>query len=367
MKKIFAFILLILSIKAAAQREESPDRNRIDFSKFRIHKITLHKPSFTVSAGCMFADIIVEDNRFDTSTLGFMHKGSIDPKHVIRLKNGFTNEIRNYLISSIDRPVANHTASYKLICIIKKLWLSDEIYDEKEDKYQRSPATSGSGVIFRIEYLAEKDNFYIPLYRLDSTITGDKNIHRDADLYIEDALTLSLSKLRLFTESKIEQITKRYTLSQVEQYNKERFNIAILNDSLQKGIYLTFDELRNNKPSVKEFVVKAGEKNDDIYIKNALGKEILIRELYGYSDGKNIFISSAGSFFRLYRSGNTFNFYGAKLLKKVRDFRLGETAAAALVFGGAPALIPYNTTKPGYNFKLTHNPYQLDMETGDIY
>ncbi|MFT3749836.1 MAG: hypothetical protein QM768_16050 [Agriterribacter sp.] len=83
MKNIFTFILLILSTKAVAQREESPDKNHIDFSKFRTHKITLHTPSFTVSAGCMFSDIIVQDNRFNTNILEFIHKGNIDPRSVM--------------------------------------------------------------------------------------------------------------------------------------------------------------------------------------------------------------------------------------------------------------------------------------------
>lgn len=367
MKNIFIFILLISADWALAQREESPDKNRIDFSKFSTHKITLHKPSVTFNAGCMFSDIIVEDNRFDTSTLGFMHKGSVDPKSVIKLKNGFTNEIRNYLITSIDHPVSNYTVSYKLIGIVKKLWLSDEIFNEEDERYLPDTKLRKSGIIFRIEFFAEREGIYMPLYRFDTTITGDKNVYRYGNNYIEKALMFSLSKLGSFTENNIKQIKSKYSWKEIEQYNQQRFNLPVLTATTPKGVYLTFEEFKNNKPSILDFVIKPDKKNDDIYIKDEQGKEMLIRELYGYADGKDIFISSAGSFFRLYRSRNSFNIFGAKSLKKVKSANIAEKTIAGmgLVAVGSPAYL--GKSHSGYNYKLRPAPFQLDMETGNIY
>lgn len=366
MKSIVAALIILYTGNVLAQKNTSPDNTHIDFSKFWLHKITLHKPGTTFSAGCMFSDIRVEDNRFDTSTLGFMHRGSVDMKSLIKFKNGLSNEIRDYLINSIDRPVsATSTASYKLICIIKKLWLTDELYEKEEkNSLQRSVQ---SGIIFRVEYLAEKENVYTPLYRFDTTLTGDKNIYRSGDNYIEDALTSSLLKLSPFTEKKIEQIKSKYSWSEIEEYNKQRFNLPVLTDTLQKGVYITFEEFKNNKPSIAAYVIKPDKKNDDIYVKDNKGKEILIRELYGYSDGKDIFISSAGNFFRLYRSGNSFNVYGAKYLKKVRDPRILESSVAGIGLGVGQAPSFPTGTKSGYIYKLRLAPFQLDMETGEIY
>ena len=95
---------------------------------------------------------------------------------------------------------------------------------------------------------------------------------------------------------------------------------------------------------------------------------MLMRELYGYSDGKDIFISSAGNFFRLYRSGNSFNIFGVKSLKKVRSANIAENAVAGLGLAAvrwSPAYL--GKSHSGYNYKLRPAPFQLDMETGNIY
>lgn len=365
---MFIFLLLISTARALAQKEGSPDKTRVDFSKFSIHRITLHKPSVTFSPGCMFSDIIVEDNRFDTNTLGFMHKGSVDPKSVIKFKNGFTSEIRNYLITSIDHPVSGYTVSYKLIGVVKKLWLSDEIFNEEDERYLPDTKLRKSGIIFRIEFLAEREGLYTPLYRFDTTITGDKNIYQHGNSYIEKVLMLSLSKLGSFTENQINQIKSKYSWEEIEQYNQQRFNLPVLTGTLSKGVYLTFEEFKNNKPSIIDFVIKPDKKNDDIYIKDEQGKEMLMRDLYGYSDGKDIFISSAGNFFRLYRSGNSFNIFGVKSLKKVRSANIAENAVAGLGLAAvrwSPAYL--GKSHSGYNYKLRPAPFQLDMETGNIY
>lgn len=364
MRNTLIIIFLLYTAQINAQKKTSPDEANIDFSKFRTRQITLHKPTITVNAGCRFINIIIEDNRFDTSTLGFMHKGSVDNKSMIRLKSGFLNEIRNYLVQSIDRPTAS-SSSYNLICLIKKLWLSDEIYDEEEKKTM--PKSSESGIIFRVEYLVEKENVYTPLYRFDTTLTGDKNVYRSGDNYIEEALTLSLSKLSTFTEAKIQQIKSKYTREQIGQYNQQRFNLPILKDSLQKGIYITFEEFKSNNPSVKEFSVTPGVKNDDIYIKDEKGNEIAVRNVYGYSDGKDIFIRSADNFFKLYRSGNSFNIWGTKALKKVHDLRLAESAVLMIGVASPTNSVMPGKTNNGYIYKLRSSPFQLDMETGNIY
>ncbi|MBX3257917.1 MAG: hypothetical protein KF862_27550 [Chitinophagaceae bacterium] len=313
----------------------------------------------------MLSDIIVEDNRFDTSTLGFMHKGSVDMESLIKFKNGFSNEICNYLVNSIDRPdSATSTTSYKLICFIKKLWLTDEIYEKEEKK--NLPASIQSGIIFRAEYWVEKENVYIPLYRFDTTITRDKNIYRSGNNYIEEALMFSLSKLSSFTENKIEQIKSKYSRSEIEQNNKRRFDLPILTDTLRRGIYITFEEFKNNQPSIKEFTIKPDKKDDALYVTDEKGKEVLLRELYGYTDGKDIFISSAGNFFRLYRSGNSFNVYGIKSLKKVRDLRVVESGVAGIGLGASQVPFFPTGTKSGYIYKLRPAPFQLDMETGEI-
>lgn len=171
-----------------------------------------------------------------------------------------------------------------------------------------------------------------------------------------------MQKTTFFSDQKIASIRRKISSQEIEEYNNRRFNIPILTETPQKGLYLSFEEFKNNTPSVTNYKVSPDKKTDDVYSIDEKGKETLLRNVYGYSDGKNIYLKSAGNFFKLYRSNNAFNLYGAKSLKKSRQY---FTPEKMLTLGLNPDTFSKNNTKVNYNLKL--NPYQVDLETGIIY
>jgi hypothetical protein len=366
--KVFIYaLLLLLSISCVAQKEANPDKVKVDFKRFWSKTFTLPAPDTIFTPGFPVSDVKVIDHRFDTTTLGFMQKGFPDTRRILKLKNGTTTGIRNYIISSLPELHSDSSVlSYQLICNIKKLWLSDEIYTtEQDDEYRNSPKQNTpkeSGIILRLEFVLKSNDQYIPLYRFDTTITGEHTIYRDGDQYLSHSLKASLQKLSTLSSGEIIGTKKKFTGNEINNYHARRFNIPILTEKIKKGVYLTFEAFRNNSPSIKNYRISADKKSDYLYTIDETGRETLTRDIYGYSDGENFFLYSAGNFFRLYRTGNTFNIYGAKSLKKVRQY---ITTEKILLMGLNPETFSKNNTKVSYELKL--HPYQLDMETGVLY
>ena len=73
--------------------------------------------------------------------------------------------------------------------------------------------------------------------------------------------------------------------------------------SFVKGIYMSFDEFKNNNPTYKIEFQKRGE---NIYIyDDSLKKDVAVNpnKVWGYSDGSNIYISQEEAFWKLITIG----------------------------------------------------------------
>ena len=63
--------------------------------------------------------------------------------------------------------------------------------------------------------------------------------------------------------------------------------MPILEDSLQApGVYLSFEEFKNNNPSIKDFEVTKDKLNDIITTKETNGRQMPPSFAWGYSVGK---------------------------------------------------------------------------------
>jgi hypothetical protein len=149
---------------------------------------------------------------------------------------------------------------------------------------------------------------------------------------------------------------------EIDSFNNARFNIPILNENPRKGIYVNFEDFKNNTPVDSPFTVDKSKRGDFLYVKNKKGEDILQTEIWGYSDGKNSFIYSAENYFKLTRYGNTFIIYGAKGFASSRKLRLN--------FSLLDMAIPnsnYSKARTVNTYKLVFNFFQLDMESGELY
>lgn len=330
---------------------------------FDISYYSLTHPSGTKISVPVTA-IEVHDARFDTLSVGI--DKSFSKLQLIRLKKGLEPEIRQFYTEKTQLS-ANDSAQRTLHCFIKKFILSDHIYvdnpEEQRNTSRKFDATEQAGVLFVAEFYEHSSGVFIPLYRFDTTVTGLRSVTWACREYTEMALAASLDKLKQIDWEKIRQQGKKLSRKNIDDYYSSRLALPILTVAAPaRGIYLNYEDFRNNKPQPQEFTIDKGSKGDFLYIKNEKGEDRLLTDLWGYSDGKDAYIFSASNYFKLLRSGNGYNIYGAKDFTGKRKLRLN--------FGVLDLMAPnsnYAKSQTRMRYSLKQSYLRLDMETGELF
>jgi hypothetical protein len=344
---------------------QSGGEKDIDITEYRPRFISLPPADTKYTPSLPASAIEVFDVRFDTSNIGLLQNSVVGKEKLIHFKKGPANEVKEYYRSAIRLTNAdNSLTTFTIACFIKKLFISDNIYI---DKGQRASSKDlnfeiRSGAIAMIEFYATRGEGFIPLYRFDSTITGEKDIYHYGQSYISEILLASLRKIGTINWEKISTLSKSKSRTEIDAYNNSRFNIPILTETPRKGIYLSFENFKKNTPLDTAFSVEKTKRGDFLYVKNKKGEDILQTEFWGYSDGKDSYIFSAQNYFKLYRYDNAFMIYGAKDFTSVRKLRLN--------FGLLDIAMPnsnYAKAKTANSYKLEFSLFQLDMDTGELY
>jgi hypothetical protein len=147
---------------------------------------------------------------------------------------------------------------------------------------------------------------------------------------------------------------KEFPQSDIHTNYQSRFNLPVLNTpQLSRGIFLTFDDFKNNKISYPDFKLKTSKLSTDVTITQN-DKEVILTEYWGYYDGKYLFVKPGLVPFRMIRQGNTFDLYGSLR---------GDTYAYSSTTSTKIGLVTFNNSQsflPAY-------PLQVDMETGKVY
>jgi len=357
---VFLLMISILYLTESLRAQKySIDNPHIDYVKIEAPAPMINKP-------IPFATIHVHDKRFDTSCLGIMNRYSSDRLAVLAVKNGVADITKRYYESAFAGHAVD-TVAGELHCFIRKALLSDHIvvhYPEEETLLSRKfEVEERSGILFRAEYFLKTNKGYLPLLRFDTTITGPRTVSRDGDIYLSGALWSSLQKISSVDWAKKKQTGTALTNEQVQQYYDHPFSLPILSAPVvAKGIFLRFEDFKQNKITPLDFTVDKKGKGDFLYVKNAKGEEQLLTELWGYSDGNDCFMYTANNYFKLHRTGNTFKLYGAKDYTAIRNLRPN--------FGLIDLFSPKSNYSKGQTvtrYYLIESYFILDMETGELY
>jgi hypothetical protein len=169
-----------------------------------------------------------------------------------------------------------------------------------------------------------------------------------------------------------ENLTKSGKLSweEIERFNKRKFELPVLVDTLlREGIYMRFEDFRNNRPFYDRFTVKKNKLTEEINIPDSAGGESIVSNLWGYCDGKNVFIRSLKIFYLPQRVNNSLYFYGAGVLVQIdRTFNFpyipGGSPGANLVNAAALGVSIISSKK---NAEPGNRAYLLDWDSGALF
>ncbi len=340
MKQIFA-VSVTLIFNLVSHTQQIPD------AKYSYHVLELTGIR-DARIALPFQSIVVSDERSDTLKAGYFYSGR-NGKVIKKVcfKNGMTTQVSFFVNSYFQ---FNTESKSSILACVKKMWFGT--YDTTDIKENKLTVRSRK-LIFRIEFYRKDQNCYYPLYRFDSTINMNGIIGNNLTSIVELALAASLKKLSRVGESNSLNL-KCLSQRQIDSFNTISKRFPILKEKIaKKGVYMTVEEFRNNKPAYTDFSLKLGRGNDQLSVKGIEGPSAV--KAWAVSDGEKMYIRMANNYFEIFRSGYTYDFYGFDVFFHAsapnnRTTPLGIT------------LLNLMTVK-----RTSSRPFQLDLESGEVY
>jgi hypothetical protein len=377
---LYTGFICLLFKASFSQTISSQRKEDLNIKKFHTTIVSINSPEEAVSIP--IRSISVVDARPDSAAIGFYQVFKQNPRFILT-KTGLRTESEQYINKYVH---CSKSDSFSVIMVLKKFWISTDVhkFDNRklQDVEEDTSKQMSLSLFTNIEFYLSKDSGYYALYRFDSVFSVDIKVAMDiavtvihdagnkpksfAELMIQDALKTSLSKLKT-TDWKWNAIVsskRKFTWHEIEAHEHKVFEIPVLKDDLLvPGVYLTFEEFKFNRPSIKEFEITKDKLNDFIYVKQSDGRQISLVDLWGYCDSSNqIFIRSNHNFFRLQRRQNAFYIYGSN--QTVRE--ISNQSGGALPTGnGTSSNAAVGTSSEEYVMVL--KPFQLDWDSGKLY
>ncbi|MEP6677113.1 MAG: hypothetical protein ABJA78_18270 [Ferruginibacter sp.] len=305
-----------------------------------------------------FASIRIIDSRYDTSKLGFVvagiHWNKKDGFRKATFKQGVAGAIEQYYHDYYAKSF--QTNGFELLIVMKKLWLSGiEDGKNRPDDIQNNLRAQNS-LHVKWEYYLGRNDQYLPFKRVDTVLTITSEIEKYIDEVSDEkkevnfkyALKMLIEILDYNKAVNNFDTKEKKNLAFIKSYNEDRFKLPVLQDSIfNTGVYLNFNEFKNNRPSLNTFKEKKMKYSlihrAELYIEDATGNDIPV--YWGYFSDGDLRYGKIGND-KMYRIGNTFQvFIQVSWYNSNRD----------------------NNSSTIPSRREVWIPYQVDMETGTLY
>ena len=369
MKYSFLIFIIFLSLNVFCQEKEQ--RVPRDLAK---HLVSIEAKEYRpTNLKLPFTSVKIIDYRFDTSKVGFSRSNDAykDNRFIfsyynfkrLTLKTSLRQSVQDFYNDYYENCFSKDSA--ELLIVIKRFW-ADPFPNKQTSRQQTSvDPESTFDLHIQFEFLMNRNGLYLPLKRVD-TVFQINSIAQDVELLdfkekkyniYEYALIKTFESLnyQLYAD-RFDFSKNKKTLAELNNFNERRFSYPILKDTIWKeGVYMNFNEFRNNQPSIIKYTIEKNKKIGKIVYNITRGNErTQILKYWGYCDGKKIYTGEWE--YPLSRIGNTFEFFTYRL-----DYFKDIT----------PALIPggvfVQAFKGGTTKEKVLEPFQIDMETGKIY
>jgi hypothetical protein len=350
MKIISSFVLLIaINCQLNGQKNKISEKDSPD-AVFNCFPVNLDLIQSAEKRIFPYKEIIVVDERPDTSKFGYWYSKK-EPRGVkLCIKSGFQKSVSSF-INSYLKDNLNPSGNSILACI-KKCWTNSDDYEYRT-------------ISLKIEFYIQAESCYYALYRFDQEFTGNKNEYSEPTESLEKAIIASISKL--YQSKSITTDMKCLSFGQIDSFNNQYKMLPVLKEKFaKKGVYMNFTQFKNNQPAYTEFETSLDERADALFVRGKNLKDSAVTDAWGFSDGDNMYVRIKMNFFPLFRHGNTFDLYGFDSITESRVFNsvpppyYGNSSMSALDVGiqGLLGMIKSKSK----NLK----PYQVNMETGQL-
>jgi len=270
MKYLVLTALLIPAVVFAQSRDKlNPSQLAVKELKLGIEKTARSEIKLP------FEKIKIIDSRYDTSKIGYITLGSFFSSKTrffkkMVLQDGTGNAIENYYNEYYTGSFTKN--GFELLIVLKRFWISGDARSNSKRVELTNAAKTNDNVYCKLEYYIGKDGKFLPVKRVDSIIGVSDDFRKlnDIGAFEDDEkivkktvsfLTYTLRGLIEFLDysNAIKQFDgqAKKTLQEIHEFNERMNKIPVLQDNtIKKGVYLSFDEFKNNRPSIIEFQEK---------------------------------------------------------------------------------------------------------------
>jgi len=386
LKTLASIVLIFLTIFCYGQNKDDIEDSLL-FAHIPSVQISLAAAVPVNKASLPFKAVKVIDARYDTA-LRYMP----GPKKIAFVQP-LQKEIEKYIKENYQLTNIADSAP-ALVILIDKLWISSSFETANEEGRGNSVDGQGSmeniqntqeaafaivknALVIKANVLSETNSGYHPFYSVDTFFVTEKSLTQSTDAeIISHGINSMLDRIVNKPAEALKISCKILLPDDINNYISNKFSIPILTASAYpKGVFKTFDEVKNNQPSIRNFEVVKTKKTDVLYVKDSGATSYPLRDFWGYSDGINLYINKGYNFFRLFKQTNTFvfngfNAYTARVRKKSPvGSIIARNALDVITAPNIAVLVPEaiidNAAATNYkNVMGKKSVLEIDMETG---
>ena len=349
------FLCITFSQFVEAQQNKMAQTLLNERCKHHYTTLTPAKTAAKEKAGFPFKTIEVVDYRPDSSRTGLF--SAHGQQYDLFFKPQTGSAISSFLNDGYTNPLASKT----LLVVIRRLWVSDVVHKEQQSDV---PFTMGSQISFRAETYVKEGGGYIPLTFFDTLIVTLKYAPEIIPFRLPALMTRLAEKINsLDVDARLSKATRIVSYAFIDSFSSKTLLHPLgVADTLQKGVYASFEEFKNNRPTIFDYEVKQ-EDNFlmSLHLKDEQGTAYYSRKMWGYCDGKELYVMMDGNLFPVLPCNGAYYVLGSKEYQvkttKMPVFLLFPAAAVAM--GGFASVSEKVYRKLRF--------FKLDMESGEIY
>ncbi len=363
-------LLLLLLISPAfclSQSREKLKENSFNSDNFKEFPIEIKTGKKDKPLDVHYGSAGFIDARADSSKLGFTLAGAsadMEYHNII-----FPKPAAAYLGEKATSLLNTDPAKTgRLVFVLKHLWVTERII--------RAPALK-SILTGPINYLSlcyvnsdcysAENGRYTYLGTVDTVVSFKRWLVGSADELLKKTLTDLLNtgeSLLMSTDTRPAAISYEELIQKI----RSGFDLPILQaNQPAKGVYYTYIDFLNNKPSVTDFTVIKDKKTETL--SNPGGDDVLLNKAWGYFDGTDLQVHINNNYYRMSRHQNTFEIAGPRTLDKF--YGTGDKIFAATLNGFFGGIVSGGVTlmMMGSANKIVKElvPYQLNIADGLVY
>lgn len=296
---VILYLLLVLTRPAAAQ----PDSvgNQLIEKKCGVERVLLLPGKYGRDFPELFRQISIIDARPDTSRIGIVRTGRRGQNEVLCFLP-VSQQLTRYLNAAYSRPAGR----YQLLIVLKDLWIavpdSFDIHAHLE-----------WNVRFRVEAYVKANDGYRPLMRLDSTVTGLRG-KVASDVATDQVGALFDFFMAQVASADLDRDRRVVSYQQIDSFNRVQFAYPMDHATrLVKGVYATYDEFRDNAPSILNYTIDTDPLGKpQLNIPGENGKMTFNHTAWGYCDGNQVYVMMDADLFSVFAVGHQFYVLGAR-------------------------------------------------------